>query len=169
MTTPELFSALCKTLLSKGKYLGDAHYLFGRVDVLPKIAGGTKNVPGKFRLEDYSASDTRHWVFGEYGGADPKQQAQLLESGNTVLNIQLYPEGSNRPFGTWYNCFRPSDIRQGDDFSVTGATIESLGADRSSKEILVVQESLDTPPTIQRPSDDPQLQLLYRAIAALAQ
>lgn len=99
-----------RALLSHARYRGDAHRLFGDIDLISE--DGTRQ-PGTYGLSDYYAWCSSSFVYRhvEPYGADPEEQRRLLELQDTAMSIQLYKD--NQFVSPYYLLFWAHNLRAG--------------------------------------------------------
>jgi hypothetical protein len=85
----DFYSRAVSALLSRARHGGDAHYLYGEVEL---VSEDETHRPGTYRLSDYYAWCSNSFVYrySEPYGGDQEEQRRLLEARDTVVNLQLY-------------------------------------------------------------------------------
>jgi hypothetical protein len=106
--TPEaLHQTLTKTLLGM-PYGPDAHYYHGAANY---ISEGGEPTTTPYRISDYHAADSEHWVFrfAVPYGSDEQEQKRLLQEGRGVIGIQT--EAPTFDETIVYSVCRPTEIK----------------------------------------------------------
>lgn len=161
-TPSYIYEAFTNALLDKGRYRGDAHYLFADLPILGKGAGYV-------RLEDYHA-----WESLEYDYRPPvansKAQRRLLQAGRSILNMQLYDKSTGRYTGTSYTLCRPDcvvpDTPVGMLFYQTDDIAPRLGQPEDIRSLAIVSNKENDYAFVEHPIQDRQLMLAHLAITA---